>query len=124
MDLGSILAGWDGSPTTVTLRFAAAGGNQPDKVTFYDQANTTQLALGTVTLGKDYVSANATFTATMQRNSTSIAFILGTPSDAASFLVGPTVRASWQPSAVATDLAGNPAATTAFQQPAPAQLQF
>jgi chitinase len=123
MDPASILAGWDGSATTVTLRFGD-GGKKADDIVFFDGTNTTRLELGTVNLiGKGYVTADATFTATMQRSQTSILFVLGAPSNAGSFTTGESVRAWWEPSSAATDLAGNLAMTTRFTQPAPA-LQF
>jgi hypothetical protein len=125
MSPASILAGWSGSPTTATVRFANGPGNQSDTLTFYDAANTTQLALGSVSLGdKGYVTAGARFSATMQANGASVVITLGTPTAPASFTVGASGRATWTPSAGATDLIGNPCATTLFRQPLPNRLQF
>ena len=93
------------------------GGTGNDSLLIYNSANTTQLPLGTVNLGRtDYVGTNRTFGATgtkakMTRSGNSITVVLGTQSGA-----GTTAPASgtmaWTPSASAYDRAGNANTTT------------
>ena len=57
MDPSSILSGWTGSATSVTLHLNNVGGG--DTVTVFDSANTAQLNLGSVDLSRTgYTSAN------------------------------------------------------------------
>jgi hypothetical protein len=108
----SVLAGWTGAATPVTVRF---NNGNPDAVTVYDSANATQLALGSFTSGKKYVTTNTSFSgSTMLLSGSTIAITLGTPSAATSAAKGSTSLA-WTVSAAATDRAGNPvtAATVA-----------
>ena len=57
MSPASILAGWTGTSTPVTVRFT--NGN-PDVVTSWNSANTVQTALGSFSTGKKYVNATIT----------------------------------------------------------------
>ena len=67
IDPESILTGWTGAQTDVTVR-VNNGGQGNDSLLVYNPANTAQLPLGTVNLGRtDYVSANRTFGATGPR---------------------------------------------------------
>src|SRR5205085_9946751 len=59
MDPDSILSGWTGSSTNVVVHIDTSGANDP--LTVYDSTNTTQLKLGTVALGANYVTGNRTF---------------------------------------------------------------
>jgi hypothetical protein len=76
----SILAGWDGTATTVTVRFTNAGGSD-DRILVYDAANTTQLPLGTVRLSDSlYVLGNVSFTgSTMTTVGSAVVVTLGVP---------------------------------------------
>ena len=111
----SVLAGWTGSSTNVVLRLNNAGGG--DNVQIWNATNAAQLPLGQVNLARtDYVTMSRTFGATgtpstMVMSGNSVTVTLGTASGA----VGTAAAASamvWTPSATATDVAANTAATT------------
>ncbi|MFN8217685.1 MAG: hypothetical protein U0R71_13920 [Solirubrobacterales bacterium] len=114
-DPGSILAGWDGAATNVVVRLNNATN---DTVTVFNAANTAQLPLGTIGLGRsDYTTANRTFGATgtastMELSGNQLTITLGTQSGAATTAAG-TGTLTWTPSATATDRAGNAMSTTA-----------
>jgi hypothetical protein len=109
MSPASILAGWTGAPTTVTVRFT--NGN-PDTVTVWDATNTAQTALGSIKTGKKYVTGLVLFTnSTMTMSGDTIVVTLGTPNGATSAGKGNTIL-QWTPSTAATDLAGNPMTAT------------
>lgn len=124
----SILAGWNGAVTSVVVRITHGGGGN-DVLTVRNAANSAQLPLGSINLGRtDYVAATRDFGATgvasqMTRSGNSIAFTLGTPSG-----VTTTAAAAgsvvWTPSATATDVAGNPSTTTAKTETGAADLDF
>jgi hypothetical protein len=103
----SLLSGWDGSATAVTVRITNAGAN--DTLEVYDGANTTKVNLtaASLLLSRDVVSTNATFAATLQRSGNGIVLTLGA-------LTSGTLKngvkkgwMTWAPSTAATDLAGN-----------------
>jgi hypothetical protein len=106
IDPDSVLSGWTGPSTTVTVRLNnnAVG----DKVLIYNSANTSQLPLGTITLGRtDYVTVNRIFTSsTMVQSGNVITITLGTASGATTLSAGTGID-TWVPSASATDYAGN-----------------
>lgn len=111
IDANSVLAGWTGTATTVTLRLVDGGAGN-DSVQIWNAANTAQLPLGTVNLGDTtYTSATVTFTgSTMTQSGAGITVALGTTA-------GTTTRAgpaklAWTPSATATDRAANACSTT------------
>ena len=112
----SLLSGWDGSATAVTVRVTNAGAN--DTLEVYNGANTTKVNLtaAAMALSRDVVSASATFSATMQRSGSAVVVTFGA-------LTSGTVKngvkkgaMTWSPSTAATDLAGNPAAATAVTE--------
>ena len=126
IDPNSILPNWTGAATGVVVRITNASG---DPLTVYNAANTTQLPLGSVNLGRnDYVSSSATFGAsgtasTMVQSGNSVTITLGTASS------GPTTAATtgtmtWTPSASAYDRAANAAATTARTETGAADREF
>ena len=124
IDPSSIVSGWNGTSRTVTLRINN-GGSSNDTVSVYDSADTTQLPLGSVNLGrKDYTGANIGFTnSTMVMSGSMITLTLGTASSA------PTTAANtgsmiWTPSATATDRAGNACSTTARTETGTADKDF
>lgn len=101
----SILAGWSGAATPVTVRFT--NGN-PDVVTVFNAANTTQLGLGSFTSGKQHVTATTTFTgSSMVFSGNMVTVTLGTPSVATGTATA-AATLNWSTSAAATDRAGNP----------------
>lgn len=129
IDPNSILSGWSGSSTSVVLRLNNGAGSNNDTVTVYNAANSTQLPLGSVNLGRtDYTSANITFGATgtassMAMSGNTITITLGTQSAAATTAAG-TGTLTWTPSASATDPAGNASATTAVTESGAADKDF
>jgi len=105
MSPASILAGWTGTSTPVTVRFT--NGN-PDVVTVWNSANTVQTALGTFSTGKKYVNASMSFTgSTMVMSGATVVVTLGTPTAPTQTAHGKTAL-RWVLSTAATDLAGNP----------------
>jgi hypothetical protein len=115
MEPNSILGGWTGGSTSVSLRLIDGGAGN-DSVQIWDSANTTQVPLGSVNLGgTGYVTASVNFTgSTMTQSGAAITVTLGTPS-------GTTTRAAasqmiWTPSATATDRAANACSTTAVNE--------
>ena len=126
IDPHSILANWTGAATSVVVRMSNVTG---DPLTVYNAANTTQLPLGSISMGRnDYVSANATFGAsgtasTMVQSGNSITITLGTPS-AGTGTAGSTGTMTWTPSASAYDRAGNAETTTARAETGSADREF
>lgn len=126
IDPASILSTWTGAQTDVVVRINNATN---DTLLVYNSANTAQLPLGSVNLGRtDYVSVNRTFGATgtkakMTMSGNTITVVLGTQSGA-----GTTAAANgtmtWTPSATAFDRAGNTAATSATTESGTADKEF
>ncbi|HKO39305.1 MAG TPA: hypothetical protein VJU14_13150 [Solirubrobacterales bacterium] len=126
IDPHSILANWTGTATSVVVRISNVTG---DPLTVYNAANTTQLPLGSVAMGRnDYVSANATFGAsgtasTMVSSGNAITITLGTAS-AGPTTAGSTGTMTWTPSASAYDRAGNAETITARNETGAADREF
>jgi len=105
MSPASILTGWTGGSTPVTVRFT--NGN-PDVVTVWNSANTVQTALGNFNSGKKYVTSTMSFTgSTMLMSGSTVVVTLGAPTAATQTPHGNT-SLKWTVSTAATDLAGNP----------------
>jgi hypothetical protein len=123
MDAQSILAGWDGGATSVTVRITSAGGS--DRLTVHDTGG-TQLPLGTVRLNDTvYVATGAVdFTgSTMTRSGAVIQIVLGTPSGATGTSTStPTMR--WTTATGATDRAGNACTAGNLNEPGVADNDF
>lgn len=128
IDPNSILAGWSGGSTSVVVRLNNNGTN-PDTVTVFNAANTTQLPLGSVNLGRiDYTSSGITFGAagtasSMVMSGSTITVTLGTQSAAAT-TAAEAGTLSWTPSASATDAAGNAVSTTVVTESGTADKDF
>jgi hypothetical protein len=107
---GSILAGWDGSSTTVTVQLPNAGAN--DNFQVWNAANTTQLPLGVVSLGANHVNGGgASFSSsTMVMSGSTITITLGTQAGITRSTSGGAMV--WTPSTTVTDLAGNASLAT------------
>ncbi len=77
VDPASILAGWDGSATTVVVHITGAGS---DVLTVRDAANTADLTeLGSVQTNGDYATPTADFTGSqMTLSGSTITIVLGT----------------------------------------------
>jgi hypothetical protein len=129
IDPNSILSAWSGGSTSVVLRLNNGAGSANDTVTIYNAANSTQLPLGSVNLGRaDYTTANITFGATgtasaMAMSGNTITITLGTQSAAATTAAA-TGTMTWTPSASATDPAGNATATTVVTESGTADKEF
>jgi hypothetical protein len=127
MDTESILAGWTGPSTNVVVRLNNVGGS--DTLEVWNAANTSQLPLGTISLGRtDYVTANRTFGAsgtasTMVQSGTTIMITLGTASGATGTAAGNGTM-TWPPSATATDRAGNACSTASVTESGAADKEF
>lgn len=116
IDPQSISSGWTGASMEVVVRVTQGGllGFLNDTVTIYDSANTAQLPLGTVDLGRtDYVGSSMTFGASGTPSTVVLSpdgtftiklgrLIGGTPNTAAG-----TGTMTWTPSCAPYDAAGN-----------------
>lgn len=125
IDPHSVLAGWTGAATTVTVRLTNNGGAAGDRIQIWNAANSTQLPLGTVSLtNTGYVTTSRNFTgSTMELVGSVVVVTLGTPSGATLTVATPT-NATWAPSATVFDPAGNTASTTSVTETGAADVQF
>lgn len=131
-DPNSILAGWDGTSTTVTVRIfngLILLGN--DFLRVYDSSNSSQLPLGQVDLGRnDYVggllglgeATNFTSSA-MAISGNSLTVTLGTPG-AGVTSAGANGTMQWTPSTTATDRAGNSMSGTSVNEQGGGDKEF
>jgi hypothetical protein len=126
LDPYSILNGWSGAGQNITVRLVSGGAGN-DTIQFYNQANTVQLPLGTINLGRsDYVANGITvnFTSSsMVQSGSTITVALGTPSGATTTAAN-TGALVWTPSATATDLAGNAMSTAPRTETGAADRDF
>jgi hypothetical protein len=124
----SILAGWTGQATGVVVRITDGGAGN-DVLTIRNSANSAQLPLGSVNLGRsDYVTATRDFgasatTSQMAQSGNAITITLGTASGTTATAAA-TAAMVWTPSATATDTAGNASTTTAKTETGTADLDF
>ncbi len=120
---GSVLAGWDGTATTVTVRLVNNGGG--DRIQVRNAANTLTLPFGTVNLGRtDYTNATRSFTgSTMVMSGSTITVTLGAPSGAVTTAAGVGTIA-WTPVSTPYDRAANALLTTAVTEGGPADPEF
>ncbi|HVM11171.1 MAG TPA: hypothetical protein VM638_01665 [Actinomycetota bacterium] len=115
MEPDSIVSGWSGSATNVTVRFINNGGggaSANDRVQIWNASNSTQLPLGQIDTQGNYVTANVTFGAsgtpsTMVQSGSVIKITLGTVSDPIAIATNGNDTQLWTPASAATDLAGN-----------------
>lgn len=115
---GSILSGWSGAPTTVTVRVTDRGGN--DTLSIWDAANATRLRItgaSDLTLRADRTaSAGAVFTATAVQSGASVTITLGALQSGTSKTDTKSQAMAWTPSSLATDLAGNAVSTSTVNE--------
>jgi hypothetical protein len=124
IDPESILAGWTGASTNVTVRMnnntaCPGSANANDNVTIFNTANTTQANIGCVDLlTTAYVTANVTFgqtgsttLSTMIQSGNTITVTLGSTTGTTVTTAG-TRNMIWWPSASAFDAASNLETTT------------
>jgi hypothetical protein len=128
MDPASVLAGWNGASTSVTVK--VSNGATADTLSVWDAAGTTRLGLTSPTqdlkLNQSWVSANVTYTAKIAQSGANVIVTFDTPSPSnkVSSNVTGTVPMAWTPSTAATDLAGNPCAATAATESGTADVDF
>jgi hypothetical protein len=127
VDPESVLAGWTGASTPVTVRVANAGGATGDTLTVRNAANTIQLPLGSLeTNVRDFITAATVFggptnatRSTMAWNAATgaVTITLGPPDTAGTInTAGSNAgRYEWFPQAV-FDRAGNASNTTTYQE--------
>ncbi len=128
IDPQSVLAGWSGASTPVTVQISNGNGTRGDTITVRNAANTAQLPLGSIELkARDYVTAATNFggpanpsRSTMSWNPAtgSISVVLGAADTPATVSAAGTSSGTfeWIPQAV-YDRAGNLANTTAYTEP-------
>jgi hypothetical protein len=111
----SVLTGWDGTATAVTVKVLDA--NKRDTLEIDDATGTTQLNIAAtrtdVALGDDYVGADTVFNATMVQSASSITVTLGTLRSGGPVKTVATGTMTWKVSPATTDLAGNLISATA-----------
>ncbi|MCW2966408.1 MAG: hypothetical protein JWM71_180 [Solirubrobacteraceae bacterium] len=118
VDPSSIVSGWDGSATTVTVGMydSAVYGTSSDILAVGNSAGTVQLPLGTVTLNGDYVVASKGVVyggSTMTASGNTISITLGTWDNSANARTATVFGLpDWAPSASAFDAFGNPSSTS------------
>jgi hypothetical protein len=126
LDPESVLAGWDGATTNVTVQINEGGGASNDVLSVWNSGNTAQLPLGSLNLGrKDYFSGgDVTFGApaaatrsTMTQSGTTITITFGTMAGAGTAgTSGAAANMTWSPLAGMYDRAGLAFPTTAFPE--------
>ncbi|MFN2471063.1 MAG: DNRLRE domain-containing protein [Gaiellaceae bacterium] len=123
LDAASILSGWNGSSTAVTLRIMDNGGSDFG-VAVWNAANTAQLPLGTFDLLGDYIGADASFNATMVKSGATITVTLGALASGTvkTETAGKTVN--WNPSSGPRDLTGNYAPTWSAAESGAVDVEF
>jgi hypothetical protein len=123
MEPNSVLAGWTGAATPVTLRLVQNGGG--DRVQIRDAADSAALPLGTVLLNQTgYTSMNRSFTSSsMVMSGSAITITLGTPNAAVTTASG-TAASMWTPAAGVTDWAANACTTTDVTEGGAADKEF
>jgi hypothetical protein len=112
IDPTSVLAGWDGSSTSVRVSFTNSGNS--DTFTVLDSSGGTTVHLGSVATGGNYVTGATSFVSTMVRSAdgASIVVTLGTPSNVASSAVT-AKNMVWTVGSGIKDLADNTITTPA-----------
>jgi hypothetical protein len=121
----SILSGWTGTSTNVTLRVANNSSN--DLLSVYNAANTTKLAITGTTdlqLRANRVNSAAVFSATMVQTATKIVITVTGITSGTAQTSTKTTAMTWTPSSAATDVAGNACATTAVNESSPTGKDF
>ncbi len=126
IDPTSVLSGWDGTATDVTVQVVNQNGGVGDNINIRNAANTADVQLGNIEMRiRDYVTGVTLFggptsgiRSRMVWNGTTVVVTLGPPNTPGSVTQNGTQTSSyiWRPDAV-FDRAGNLAGTTAFTEP-------
>ncbi|MGA9715222.1 MAG: Ig-like domain-containing protein, partial [Aeromicrobium sp.] len=136
LNLASLLAGWDGTATAVSLRLRDGGlvglGSTGDTVDVLK--GTTSVNLGPVVLNRDFIknSKAATFNATITAstsasagaNRTIITLKLGSLASGNGLKTATAGTMQWAPSAAAADLSGNKCSVTPATESGSADRDF
>ena len=136
LNLATLLAGWDGNATAVSLRLRDGNlvglGSTGDSVDVLK--GTTAVNLGSVVLNRDFIKKNktATFNATMTATTTTVAGVvrtivtiqLGTLASGDGLKTATAGTMQWTPSAAATDLSGNKCSVTPATESGATDLDF
>jgi chitinase len=103
----SILAGWNGASTAVTVRINNNGNN--DQLEIWNAANNARLPLTNtfVSLNGNFVTASASLNGTMVQSGASIAVTLGALTAGTVRTENTAAALSWPSSTTPTDIAGN-----------------
>ncbi|MGB0872739.1 MAG: hypothetical protein ACPGYP_06330 [Solirubrobacterales bacterium] len=122
MQPSTILAAFTGASMNVTVRLNNQANN--DRLFIYDAANVTVAGIGELRTGRNYVTANRTFSnSTIAMVGNTLTLTLGTASGAVNTVTNnATLR--WRPGTVALDLAGNRMRNTAGVESGAADPNF
>lgn len=121
MNPASVLGGWNGTATGVTVRISRAGGT----TTLTVRSSTAQLPLGS-TVVFNYVANGATAdfpSSTMTMSGSTIQITLGSATGAA-VSAGNKTTMAWTPTTELTDLVGNPCSATAVNETGASDVDF
>jgi hypothetical protein len=122
----SVLAGWTGAATAVTVKLVNTGNN--DTLSVDDAAGTTLANLTpsatNVSLAANYVTAASAFNATMTQNGATIRITLGSLRSGTVTTNANAKTMGWSPSTLATDPAGNAVTSTAATETGAADVDF
>jgi hypothetical protein len=118
----SVLAGWTGTATTVTVRLT---NGTPDSFSVRNAANTAPLPLGSFSTGKNYAPTTRNFTgSTMVMSAGTITVTLGAATGGVSTTSGTSTLTWVIPAGTVTDLAGNPLSAGTITESGAADLDF
>lgn len=121
IDPASIISGWTGASTTLTVR-GINGGGQNDSIQYWTATTGgTQIStLGTFTFGaKTYFTGTVNYgnsTIALPSPYTTLTVTLGTPDAPGSVGTGAAGTIAWGPSTSTYDRAGNPGSSTAVNE--------
>jgi hypothetical protein len=120
----SIIGGWSGAATAVTVRVVQQGGG--DRVQIWNAADTSQLPIGVIRLNRnDYVTATSSFTnSSMTLVGGVLTVTLGTTTSTTVTTAAGTATMRYNATATITDLAGNPASTGNCNETGVADVDF
>jgi Big-like domain-containing protein len=120
IDPATVLAGWSGASTAVQVRITA-GVLAPDPFTVLDGSGGTAVHLGAVQSNGDYVTATATFAATMVRSADHASVVVTVGANQSGVMSPLAVGAqnmTWTVDGAVKDLAGNAVTTTSVTESA------
>lgn len=118
----SILAGWTGAATTVTVDISA---RNPGVLQVYDAGNSAAIPVGSVALGERYATKALTFTgSSMVMSGATITVTLGTPTVGTARTGTVAGSLVWTTVATPMDLAGNVLTASTVTESGTADLEF